>query len=481
MSIKKGVAIITIATTGVYFPSFFHLFRGEAYNYFLELKGWGAMPLEPMLFRPLLAGTFNLEYALFGMNPIPWHVLAVAMHLIASLCLFRLLWAIKPGTLAVLITLFFSTMYATVNAILYTVIAPYSLAIALLLTGLYYLYQGVKLDKPPYIYLSILPMLIACLFHEIILFFMVLVGIYLWFEKRRATFPLTYTLATIVFAIAYTAHKLTIPELFTYQFSTIVSLQSVTFGLIKTVLILGTWLALVAMPGAFIAYPTPALQVQPAAFATSMTGQFLILTVIGLVAIFVFGYFIYAKSTGSKLEVSKYFYLLFIAMLAAYLIITSVFRAFTIGIDYILATNINLNMFLAIAIIPAFVWLASRKPSRKHLVYACIALSLIISISGARTFILNYSIMKQEQPVRTYIQQVGAFVKEHNNEPEFSFRVTANPIEPDLHINLHTIDEQRRPKPYNFTALQIIYWEHWNEESPRYTLTYSQDKGLIVQ
>ncbi len=442
-----SIIIIAVVTIGVYSPSIFHLFRGEAYSYFLDKQGYGFMVGEPLLFRPFLSGMFDLQYSVFGMNPIPWHICAILMQCIASFALFRLLWAIKPNILALIITLFFSTMYLTINAVLYSVISPYCLVIALVLTALYWLYEGIRNNKKSFIYLSFGFIAIACFFYEVIIFFAILMAFYIWLEREHLVFSwkkliIPCVCLAVVYFSLYAYHVLSNASVASGQFHSVFSSTGILFGIKSAFYIAGNWIAGIFMPSAFILIPTTILQVQSVGFGSTMD---LILITVNLLALVAFVYTIYNKAKKSSLLIVVGI------MLVAYVFIVSIFRAHTIGVDYILATNIDANMFSALGIVLIYKWLLSGDIKGRSLVIVALVIIFVTLISGVKTFTANKGVLEAEQPMREWLENVD---KSSMANPPEQFGA-------DMNIRLYMVGADGKQYPYDFTVPQILHYQEW--------------------
>lgn len=438
--------IILGVTFAVYSPSILHLFRGETYSYFLDKQGYGFMVGEPLLFRPFLSGMFDLQYAVFGVNPVPWHVLAILMQCLASFALFRLLWTIKPNLLALLVTLFFSTMYLTINAILYTVITPYCIVIALVLSSLYWLYSGIKYNKRKYIYFAFAVIAIACFFYEVIIFFAIIMALYVWIEREHLIFKWQQALIPcIVLVVAYFSlyahHIVSNLYLASGQARDVFSMTGILIGLKSSFYIAGNWIAGIFMPSAFVLIPITKLQVQSVGFGSNM---FMPLIILNIVALFVIVYLVYNKGKRSP------FLLIVGLMMVAYLLIVSVFRSYTIGIDYILATNIDANMFLALGIVLIYKWFLSGDIQGRSYKVVALIVVFVTLISGVKTFQANYQVLKKEQPMREWLKTNGDVVP-----PQFG---------EDLNIRLYMVGEGGKQYPHDYTVPQILNYQEWTKK-----------------
>ncbi len=219
--------IIIGVTLAVYYPSFQHILRGETYTYFMDSMGnTSAVSLiknyfnyemvrvfdagDSLAFRPLLFSMLGLQAALFGANYMWWHIAAFIFHLAATLCLFRLLWKIRPTILAFFATLLFSTSFIVLAPILYEQIAAYALFTALILTALYYMYCGVKSGKKKHIILAAICMMVASFFLEVGILLTVLFIGYFCLERNHPNFKwrrwvLAFMVVITIYLGSYTA------------------------------------------------------------------------------------------------------------------------------------------------------------------------------------------------------------------------------------------------------------------------------------
>lgn len=455
-------AILAIALV-VYWPSFSHLLRSETYVFFLNTHEYSSafqylnyqmeyMPGDSLLFRPLLYGTLGLEKMLFSSNYTLWHIGAFIAHSLAIVSLFRLLWLIRPSVLATLFALLFGTMYVSINAILYVQVAPYSLFIALTLTGLYYLYKGSPV-------VAIVCMFIASFFYEIGILFLILIGIYLWLNKSKSA--LWTVPATTTYLAMFLVQKINIglinPEL--------PSLSSI----IHAPYLAGTWITQALIPVAFNVNPTPTLATQPVWFESIMILPILILNIIAI-AVVTFSLW-QKKLEGDSPTIRKNFKLLIGTMLIVFLLTVTIFRAESRGVSYILDTNINANMFLAWLILLTYTFLNFKSFGKKQIILASLALLFLIGVSSFKVYDVNQEINLVEQPSKAYIMEVDSFVKTHEDEQGFSLAVTTNgKIEENTTLELFKADSSW----HKFSVPQILHLEHWDEISPKYQLHYSE-------
>lgn len=488
------LAVILGITLFIYFPSFSHLLRSETYTFFLNTLEHnsiieifnhnmfnGYLPGDTWLFRPFLYAMLGLEMKLFGFQYTLWHVTAFCLHALVAACLFRLLWAIKPGILALLFTLVFAVGYVSINTILYVQIASYSVFLALLLTGLFYVYRGAKYGKGSDIIIALTCMFVASLFYELGIVFLALTGVFLWGRRSkivRKEWKYVLLAILIIWPAAFAAQKILNPNaLIVAEFNILSNIEGIIYGIVKAPSIASTWLFQIALPSAWGLIPIGFLEGHPANFERLPLNWLLIPNVIALGAL---AYLLYPKrQPDNKSTVSIPFKLLIGLMLCAFMLVTSIFRAASRGVDsYILVINSNADTFLLLLIILLYILFALRKFTVKHTTYISLTLLFFIALSGFKVFTVNCEINQVEQPTKAYLSEVNSFVELHQNEPDFSFVTTAASyrLQKNMTLHLWRHDQLGQITWHHHTVPQILHHEYWDEENPKYTLRYNGEQ-----
>ena len=85
----------------------------------------------------------------------------------------------------------------------------------------------------------------------------------------------------------------------------------------------------------------------------------------------------------------------------------------------------------------------------------------------------------QHIPFRAYFQEIEDFIELHKNEPDFSFNSTTEPTTgEDLVFTTHKITDTERTL-YEPTIPQVLYWDYWSEDNPKYSLTYYLENNRL--
>src|SRR5476651_1982368 len=105
MRIKTAVLLLIITGLIIYFPALFNGFVGDDYqqivnntqihsltnfpHYFTgsTYESGGADRITGLFYRPLMLTSFAILYSLFGVNPLPFHLLQVLLHIANTILL----------------------------------------------------------------------------------------------------------------------------------------------------------------------------------------------------------------------------------------------------------------------------------------------------------------------------------------------------------------------------------------------------------
>lgn len=511
LSRPDGRAIIYLLviigiTLIIYYPSFSHLLRGETYTYFLDTQGdttvgplitkWYNYGYSRMyaagdvwLFRPLLYVTVGLEKALFGPNFTYWRIAAFCMHILAVLCLFRLLWKVRPGVVAFSLTLFFSTAFLVTNVILYEQIAPVLLYTALTLSALYYAYEGVRKSSKVRLFIGCGCALVACFIYETGLVFVILLAGYFWLERKRLGpswkwWSLLSLSAILVYLLIYLPPRLLDPrpEL-GLEFGKKTSIEGLILGLYSTYLIAGTWITRGLFPMLYNLKPIELLR----SFSLQIVPIFPVLTnilgwaIIGLVVLFL-GWGARKWKSFIPQLLGDPFFILLTCMIGAYAASVSFFRVASHSLGNVLGTNFHTHIFLALVVVWICMVVSYKGFNCRAVQNGVVVVLVVLScISAGKVLTLNQSLVTMEKPANAYLHQVEEFVELHQAEEDFSFYATAtSPTQETLEINMNLrhLGTLRRTACY-FTVPQVLYLEYWNGNNPKYSLVYSPETGEL--
>jgi tetratricopeptide (TPR) repeat protein len=139
-------------------------------------------------YRPLQDIWLALSYHLFGFNPAGWHVLMVALHLVAAWLVYRVVWVIAPGGwTAVIAALLFGLIPVHAEAVVWATAIPLPLSATFEL-GAFYLFLTREAAPRRNWALSLFLYACALLSHESAIAFPGLIAAYaLLLEPRSGT------------------------------------------------------------------------------------------------------------------------------------------------------------------------------------------------------------------------------------------------------------------------------------------------------
>lgn len=484
-------AVVFTGTLVAYWFSLFHLLRSEILVYFLRAgsnDSVGALihntlnsttgASDNWLFRPLGTVILALGKVYLGFDSLLWHIFSLVLFMVAVWCLYRLLWRIRPGILAMLMTLFFATMYASVNAVLYSQLVSYLMFIALTLAGIFYLYRGVEEGRNRDIAIAASCMFLSCFLYEMGAVLIVLSGVYVFMRRRESGISLRYSVtavasAFVAFMLVYGLFKFFSPTSYQIaELSRAVSPQALIQGASYILYLPSYWIPMIVLPSAFKIFPVPSLESQSAAIGMSWSMLWIIVNV---VAIAVIGYFAFPKKIGTTPKPNRAFPLLLGLMALIFVCLVAMYRGTDVhtGINYVIATNITLNMFLAWTIPMALFFF---RPNKKHIKYVALALLFLVCLSASKTFTLNYQVWKMEQPYREYITCVDSFVQDHKDEQGFSFSTvndgSKDIIEENMSFNWPDVQPSGEIILERSYYFQVKHYQYWDAENPEWTVSY---------
>jgi len=506
--VRVAIYLILIIgiTLGVYYPTFVHLFRGEIYTYFAEVEQGSPVfsnitnyykyektrllsPGDPLSFRPLQWTVIGIENALFGINYVYWRIATFFIHLLATFCLFRLLWKIKPSVIVLLATLLFSTSFIGLRTVLYDQMTTYTLFTALVLTGFYYAYCGVESGKKRHLIIASISMLAACFLQELGIPFTILVIGYFWLERKRPNFNwkrggLALGIVPLLYLAAYIPEKFINPSpLLGKGISQTITWQAAMWTFLGGAQLAYQWLCRTILPSIFTQIvPTDLRMTSPKRAITDLakaSSGWLSIPHCIAVAIMVKVFFLTKAKQISQHKNAPLFTLL-IGSLIVLVLANTAFRVGVYGMNYLLSHNVCIYFWIALFIATAYAFI-SFKGLTKHVKLISIALVIFLSLSAPKAFIANQSIKAAEEPTRVYFQKIEDFIELRKDEPNFSFNSTTVPTaEKDLQFVLWKgIGDSTEWTPCYLTVPQVLYWDYWSEDNPKYSLTYYPDNNKL--
>lgn len=156
--------LIAIFNFVIYFPSFFHVARADQIVYLADMAtthGWLSLvaksyayervrefnPGDEIAFRPIFFFIIALEKWLFGYHFMSWQIVSFILHLVVVWWLLKLLMEIERSILAPLLCLFFSTLFVSIEMVIWHHLHGYQVFSVFTLAALYHLYAHLREGK----------------------------------------------------------------------------------------------------------------------------------------------------------------------------------------------------------------------------------------------------------------------------------------------------------------------------------------------
>lgn len=506
-----SLAGVLIITAIVYYPSLYHILKGETYCYFLDTQGdntaWSLIknwwnyesvrqiaPGDRLLFRPLLFVTLGLEKAYFGGYYFYWRIASLVMHLFVVTCLFRLLWKFKPGILATLMTIFFGTTYLCLNTLLYEQIASYALFTGFLLISFFYVYQGTEGGRTRDLVIAAISMAIACFLHETgIIFTTLFIGYFWWRRKHINWKPWAWSFFAILilWSAVYFPSKFIHPVRFLdSELNNLLSWKTFVVGIKGSLVLLTRWGQQAFMPAYSIINPMTVWWSYPVDIQFGISwGVAFIVNCIGIMVMVATYLWTKTKEVGMKCRNS--FIVLILMGLSMFLIANSLFRTNSHGGNYLVDHNFNLYIWAALLVLLIYILVSLQKLTKKYTYMVMLGILIFIGLNAPTVFRMNYEIMKMQTETRDYFGVIDDFIDEHP-EDDMTFKIlTTTLMQENLELTYWKVPEDI---DNNFPTLEtlpdytqiessipaIIYEKYWSE-NPEYTLIYHpNNKSLEV-
>jgi hypothetical protein len=432
--------IIITVDLWAYWPSFFHVFRHDEWFLFFSSKGetpdlqflikhvdWQLrLPYDRLIFRPISWAFVALNRVVFDDNYIGPHILTFAKHILATLCLWWLMWQLNPRWISWLFALLFSVLVVSVDPVTYPHFDAYMTTTVFTILALTTFHKTISNQVHPFkgFALTGLLLLLGMLTTE--LGFLVPAFLFLayWLlfrnrsearvKSKDRAICLVMLLPTVLWAVLFAIHLyLAYPDLG-------MGVQSAIIGWWKPLWNMGRF-ALILLLGMFLPVLTGmhyADKVYLTAFDTRLV--FLILLIPAVIAI--------------RQRVFKSFKKEMILMPAILLLVLMVIcfsRApYVSGMlnGHKVATHYS---YCASALLVCAIYALldfdriSTKTQQK--LFISVILTVLIASHAVKTHACVRTVQMLTTPLKKYFDSVKAFVSAHKNEPDFSFKIIDRP------------------------------------------------------
>jgi len=474
--IRIGIAfllLIIAVNLYIYWPCFFHLFRHDEWFLFFSSKevtpnlefiikhiDWQLkLPYDRLVFRPIHHGALALNRVIFDTNYIGPHILTFIKHILATLCLWWLMWRCNRRWISILFALLFSVLIVNMDPVMfphfdaYIMIAIFTiLAIITFRKTVYNQIPAVKgfVLTGLLLFLNILTTEIAFLMP--IFFFCAYWTIFRnrdEIERKQEDKGswLMLSLPMILWSIFYAIHlSFAYPDLAMTSQSDMIGLLMPLVNLVRFVLAL--------LLGTFFPMFTNINYGDKIYFKVSY---------VGVVCLIVSMFFCIRFRGKIFRPITKQ--IIFSTMLIFSILIIICFGRASYINSLLNHNNMSSNYVycisaLVIFIIYTFFDFDKIAANKKLSLSLLLILAFLVGNHAFKTHLSAVEIERQTEPLKKYFDSVKRFVKEHKKEPNFSFKMIDRP-----------------PKIgafqwYHETCIDGLFNRFINNKRPKYILEY---------
>lgn len=448
-----------------------HVRKYYAYERIMEVQGG-----DTVRFKPVESVYLLTLKCVFGADMTAWQVASLAVHLSSCLWLLLLLWRIRPGLLPFFFVLWFSTLHACQEMVVWHGIQGYSLLVSFILGSMYCLFRYTHDPAPKerFFTASWLLAALACFTVEMGMGYSALAAFYLMATLRRGRWwrGLLFLLPIVAFVIASSADMASRGLHHLKEDNPLI--PSDLSLLARNVGILFRWAILNSVfPSQFhLSHKRmhmPIVDIDD--IALDFDSRFWTLCVLALA-----GCFFWARRPLMGLGACRPL-LPFMAVVVLTLLGNAVMlatgRMQPRGPD-VIATNTHYCYFLmAFLTIPVFIWVQASPPRAGRPTIPAIpawVFAIMATVLVDRNVHLSRNadqeLKRVWRPSIRFWDEVHAFVDEHKNEPGFSIAISPHPLEDSIHFGLH--------------SSTILFWRWLDGRAPKYLLEY-KDRRLRAE
>lgn len=484
--------IFVFMTLWAYWPSLQHAPKHDQIAYLAEMSrktsSWdqtfGSYSLnrnrsfmgkaDDFLFRPLLNIFLGLQFVLFGYNFTLWQGMALGLHLIAGLFMFRLLTEIRSGPPAAMGAGFFLLLLANVPMVVWHHVSAYIIFCVLMLEALVRLLRYLRCPQNSHPLTACLILLtVASFISEVGVLMLGSLALYFLVIERSPRNAGKFTLAMLLCLGVNAADYLMRNLVISGETSRILD-KVLSFN---TLINAGTSFKWFFLSGIFLK-PLEVFPLERVVLSPLTLGSFWPLTglspelVRGALALTVFG--------GSVITFGRYTALdrlrlagILLLLILSFLFFVSIGRVNTRGVVTGLFFNsYYIYIFWAMALPASYCVLSFdrilARPEGRLISTAMYVLAAALILSNTiAIFNANRLIAAIDKPRRDLLNTTALFVKAHQAEPSFSFYVPRDcpGNYPGKWLHKNTDPLWRR-----YTLIEALYPAYYFEADPEYVL-----------
>jgi len=466
-----GVLIVGV-NLWVYWPSFFHLFRHDEWflffsarkaelnlKFILEHVDWQLkLPYDRLMFRPIHHAMLAINRVIFDTNYVGPHIVTFVKHIIATLCLWWLMWQYSPRWISALFVLLFSVLIVNLDPVIWPHVDAYAVtSIFTILAFIIFLktlrgqlspYKGFALTSL-FLFLSLLTTEIGFLFP--LIFFL---GYWVIFrdpddvacsQKDVASWFVLFA-PILLWLVLFGIHlNLAYPDLAMTSQSARIAMWRPFINVLRLILLL--------LSAMFF----PMLVETRYMDKTYFYAFNIYLALFLLVAYFrLRGSLIYRPSKERLFSIVACVSVLVIVCFARSAYVDSLLNRNNMSTHYVYCAS----ALVIFAVYTMFEFDSIRHDGKISAALLLVLFSLI-SIHALRTHRSTVEIQQRTAPLKKYFDSVKSFVTAHEQEPAFSFKM---------------IDRPPRIKSFDWyhqTCIDGLFDRFIDYKAPKYVLEYS--------
>jgi len=483
----KAIAFAAIAffVLLAYSPSFMHVPRADQIMYLSEVAGkktwWdltvGSMDLnrhrafnpgDEILFRPVVYFWLGSERYFFGYNFLLWQAAGILLHLGVLWSLLRLLLAIHTGWPAVLFTAFFSVLFVNMEMVVWHHINSYMLFVICILAALrrcYLILNGQK-DRPKDYAVLFLWLVIAAFTYELANVIALAMAIVLWCLKPQQRW---WSFCLVLVPLLYAAASLLNARMHPFTFTQSLPTAFAT-GPVQAI---GNWFY--AMGAWFYAglFPGELEWVLGARNMIAPNETHLIKfvhvtqwpTLLALAAAGTYGVCIFKNKQVPFSPPRVLAGLALILVLTFAGLIAAGRGSRIIMWDVLRVNTYYMYMFWVFLLAGLYAWVdwSSTGIWRKRLL--CVFTAGLMLYNAGKLYAANEEQARGNNDILVLVRTIDMLIKEHGQEPGFSFYVDAR------YPGNYVYTELRRwndPLNRRYSFIEALYPQYFTTNSPKY-------------
>lgn len=477
--------IIAAVVFLAYLPSLWHVFRADQLSYMsymgqrpasfqsLIVKGYDYPRDENgdvQLFRPLFYILMDLEYGVFGTDPLGWQLTGIILHILLTVIIFRFLWLVFDRTLAFICALYFGVLPTIMEMVVWQHIHLYMLFLIFFYLACIGILEFKKRHDVKFVILITAALTGAVFTYEVACALTcVIAGYIFWITPHnnlRRFLNSGIVLLPIVIYLAWDFYSLNVHHL--NRESLIIPGAFSFISIFKNFFFVHlTWIEWIALPSQF------GITINDR-FMSSIFNGFNPATIFWIVL------FYYCARSISINVIHKGFELrsVFFISISIYALIITIGRIIPRGEGELQKGVYYAYVYMAFCL-PLFAGFIDIRKLKNLVVDGWQRRLLVFAIIGSIGYCFIYTLDKNIEGSRKFAPQrelltfVNRFIEHHKNEPKFSFTVAY-----DAKGNYFIPWFINSKENTNYTFAQSVYARYYKSNNWRYRIFFDSAENI---